>query len=91
MIAIDCGFQFYFNVDRRIVTDMLKYCQDYASMEDGFQKLHRFFFGGSAFRALYYLEVCYLAGHGVQKFSWKKLGKSANYYYSNFMHTKVFY
>ena len=54
------GFSFICCVDRRIVTDMLKYCQDYATMEDGVQKLYRFFFGGSAFRALYYLEVWFV-------------------------------
>lgn len=48
---------YLFTVDRRIVKDMLKYCQDYAIVEDGAQKLYHFFFDGSAFRALYYLEV----------------------------------
>ena len=38
--------------------DMLKYCQDFASQEGSVQKLYHFFFGGSAFQALYYLEVC---------------------------------
>ena len=59
-MIIDYGVEFCFTVDRRIVTDMLKYCQDYATMEDGGQKLYRFFFEGSAFRALYYLEVCFI-------------------------------
>ena len=49
-----------FIVDRRIVKDMLKYCQDYATVEDGAQKLYHFFFDGSAFRALYYLEVWFV-------------------------------
>jgi len=48
--------------DRRIVAEMIKYCQEFANMEVsvGFQKLTQFFFGASAFQALYYLEVSLL-------------------------------
>ena len=34
-------------------------------MEDGVQKLYHFFFGGSSFRALYYLEVWFVYGQCI--------------------------
>jgi len=46
-------------IDRRILTEMIKYCQEFAGIEISIsvQKLTQFFFGASAFQALYYLEV----------------------------------